>query len=324
VPKKPKLSGDTETLENMRLVNILKPKLDEETAKVQETGEAPTTVNGKTKWKKIDANDPAVLEKWRRERADELATAYRAKTQPKIEAEQKATNEFIEKHSPVMAKARDLISGNILDSAPRMTPTGSDAVAKEEFKKKYGYKGELTTDSYMRLISDYKKQMEENLSSGSGGPSTEGALPFILWDQKRNIDVLLPVFAQAADPTLDEDERFDRLKKFAGALDALTVDLARKSVPKFLSQQGDAATVVMLNQGASANMGKSLGKLQEKRNTQLAEARAEQSRQQYAKLEAALIAPVKRGEGEAVDRSKGLLGVGDIAAMEFGRSRRRS
>lgn len=322
VPKRPKLSGDTETLENMRLVNVLKPKLDEETAKVQEDGFAPTTVNGKTKWKKIDANDPAALEKWRRDRAEELATAYRAKTRPKIEAEQKATDEFIGKHSAVMAKAKDLISNNILDSAPRMTPTGSDAVAKKKFQEKYGYKGELTTDSYMRLIKDYAKQMEENLSSGSGGPSTEGALPFILWDQKRNIDVLLPVFSQAADPTLDQDERFDRLKNFAGALDALTVDLARKSVPKFLSQQGDAAITVMLNQGASANMGKSLGKLQEKRNAQLADARARQSQQQYAALESALTAPLKRGEGEATDRSKGLLGIDDIAAMEFGRNRR--
>jgi hypothetical protein len=310
------LQGDENTLSNMRLVQTLKPKLDEETAKVQEEGYAPLMVNGKLKWSKIDLRDPANLENWRRQRAEQLASAYQGKMQPKIDAEARKVDEFIASRSPVVAKARDLISNGILENAPRMTPTASDDEGLKAFQAKYGYKGELTTDSYMRLIKDYANQMQDRLGGGGGtagpdgsgsygpagpvgakGPASsagkpigEGALGFIANDLKSNIDVLLPVFAQAADPTLDQKERYDRLKKFAGALDALTVEMAKRSVPKYLATQGDAQILAMMNQQVAS------GIAQERRK---------------------MLPTFATGGGK-------LMGLEDVAAMEFGGRRRRS
>lgn len=302
LPKPVALAGDANTLANMRALQKLKPKLDEETFKVQEEGYAPSTVNGKTVYNKIDLNKEGALETWRKQRAEELVSAYQEKMKPRLEAEQKATDEFIAKRSPVVAKAKDLITKGIIDKAPRMTPTGSDKDALKEFQQKYGDNpghpnSELTTDSYMRLISDYADQMKNKLSSGGSGAATEGALPFILNDLKGNIGVMMPVFTQAADPTLDQNERFDRLKKFASALDAVTAEMAAKSVPKYLATKSDSEVLTMLNQGVASNLSGHLQNLRQKR------------------LESAPIV--------IATESTTVQGLDGIAAMEFGPRKRR-
>ena len=304
------LVGDENTLENMRLVSVLKLKLDEETAKIQEDdGWATVIVNGKPKQKKLDLRDPKNLENWRRDRAENLATQYRLKMQPKIEAERKKTEEFIAKRSPVVAKASKLISDGF--TPPRMSPTGSDDEGFRLFQLKYGRplkydkkgnvtEAELTTDAYQNLIADYKNQME----GASGGSSMGGGVGFIIRDLLMpNLDVLLPVFTQSADPTLDQRERYEKLKTFAGALDAVSAELKKKSILKFLATKGDAEVTAMLNQKVASQLSKTLDETR-----QLA------------------IGPLLKSAPIVVSQSFTVDGIDDIAAMEFGsrRKRRRS
>ncbi len=280
---KPKALGESVMgLAKIKMQQSVQAQIERETSEAQYNEGWVPDPSGKKRQIRIDTNNEDALKKWRRSRAEQLVAKYESDLRKKESASREAIAQ-----SPAAKIAAELIAGSL--NAPRMSEIPSN-----EMIARYGYKGDLTTDSAMRMARDFYERLMAKGGEGAKTPLGAAVKQAVLKDIFDNVWTIAKEVGLATDTGISrQSERIESLRRFGSLLDAITEQATTKTIPNYIASLKPEERNRLINEMAVDQIGK------------------------YKLSIGAPALPVTTRAAYTID------GIDDIASMEFGSRRKR-